>query len=147
MFQDTKGKIHNLNLTFDKNGTPLWNDLYSQFRKLHIDFGNSFKNHVQILGNIAAQMGNIPELSSYIQQIGGIREFLILQIRKLQDFKDSLSWDKFEKNTPQFTGTGIFNGDLSLSAWKNILKSFIRLTIQWKFLFHIANGKDKRKRD
>lgn len=126
MFQDTKGKIHNLNLTFDKNGTPLWNDLYSQFRKLHIDFGNSFKNHVQILGNIAAQMGNIPELSSYIQQIGGIREFLILQIRKLQDFKDSLSWDKFEKNTPQFTGTGIFNGDLSLSAWKKYTKEFYK---------------------
>ena len=71
-------------------------------------------------------MGNIPELSSYIQQIGGIREFLILQIRKLQDFKDSLSWDKFEKNTPQFTGTGIFNGDLSLSAWKKYTKEFYK---------------------
>lgn len=93
-FMDAKGKLQNVSVMFDKHGVPQWNLLYDQLKKLHVDFGHSFNDHLSVLAEILKQMLNNPELQEYIKQIGGIREWLMKEAMKMRDiaggqFKDS----------------------------------------------------------
>lgn len=128
LFQDTNGKIHAVNLSFSKDGVPDWMKLHKELAKLHIDFGATFKNHLNVISDIVGQMYNIPELKSYINAIGGVREFLIRQIMNLNKIKELTSWngDKFEKNLPKFSGTGRFAGKYSNEEYQKYRNEFIR---------------------
>ena len=124
-FQDTNGKLRNVTMKFDKYGTPLWNTLYEQLKKLHIDFGHSFNDHLSVLSEILKQMWNNPELQQYIKQIGGIREWLMKEAMKLRDIQGGIFKDLIKTaDNNSFAGSKGFGGDYSKDEYNKYVKDY-----------------------
>lgn len=124
MFEDSKGKIHNLTLKFSDNMTPEWTTLYKQLNDLHINFGNSLRNHISVLGSIARQMMQIPGFSEYIKQIGGIKEWLYRQIKQMQDIKDKYGLTNTLGNNQWSGSEWSSDGKYSMKAYNKYVRDF-----------------------
>lgn len=124
-FQDANGKIQQVSMRFSKYGTPLWNTLYDQLKKLHIDFGHSFNDHLSVLAEILKQMWNNPELQQYIKEIGGIREWLMKEAMKLRDIQGGVFKDVMQQaENNSFAGSKGFAGEYSKEEYNKYVKEY-----------------------
>ena len=126
-FQDAKGKVQQVSMKFSQYGTPLWNTLYDQLKKLHIDFGHSFNDHLSVLAEILKQMWNNPELQQYIKEIGGIREWLMKEAMKLRDIQGGFFKDATKQTeTNSWAGQKGYGGEYSKEEYEKYRTQYLK---------------------